>query len=42
MYKSNVRLNKAIRNISNTTDQAIISNQNTCGQAEQNAVRTII
>ena len=28
-YESNIRLNKAIRNISRTTDQAIISNQNT-------------
>lgn len=39
-YESNVRLNKAIRNISSTTDQSIkIQPIHSCSQAEQNAVR---
>ena len=37
-YESNVRLHKAIRNISDTTDQAMISNQNTL-VAQQNKMQ---
>ena len=38
-YKSNIGLNKAIRNMSNTTDQSIISKQNTL-VAKQNETQS--
>ena len=38
-YKSNIGLNKAIRNTSNTTDQSIISKQNTL-VAKQNETQS--